>query len=163
MLRELTIRALALATTASLCWTLPAAAQTRVGSQTIQDASMPLVLHHCQNLAASSVDGDLVTSDTDSDVTTREDLAPLAGEGTIEAEDGAAESRTRDDLAPLGEAAPRTEETSTVDPARAREDLASMGDAGASQDDQSSPSAYEMVDLTKISAEDCEAAGLMPQ
>lgn len=146
------------AVAAIVAFTFPhsGSAQTMVGDQVIDEAGMPLVRHHCQSLAAASVD---------SDSTTREDLAPLGDEAddatTNEGAEGVAtDARTREDLSPMGNGATSGDEASVGDQARTRDDLTpldneseSLGTEGTGQ--------QAMVDLSVITAADCEAAGLL--
>jgi hypothetical protein len=143
-------------------------AQTMVGDQVIDEAALPLVQHHCQDLAAASVDNEIVTGDTDSDVTTREDLAPLGDDATDatnataieEAEGLPAEARTREDLSPLGNGVASGDEVAAGDQARTRDDLAPL-DTESGSPAAGAGGQPPMVDLSVLTAADCEAAGLL--
>jgi hypothetical protein len=140
-------------------------AQTVVGDQVIDEAALPLVQHHCQDLAAPSVDTEVVTGDTDSDVTTREDLAPLGEDATDatadeEAEGLPAEARTREDLSPLGNGVASGDEAAAGNQARTRDDLAPL-DTESESPAAGAGGQPPMVDLSEVTVADCEAAGLL--
>jgi hypothetical protein len=155
----------AVAAIVALAFPHSGSAQTMVGDQVIDEAALPLVQHHCQDVAAASVDTEIVTGDTDSDVTTREDLAPLGDDATNvtaneEGEGLPAEARTREDLSPLGNGVASGDEAAAGDQARTRDDLAPL-DTESESPAAGAGGQPPMVDLSVVTVADCEAAGLL--